>query len=134
MDAFKPKDFDMEKFPYIFLRFTDSVRFLNMATRKFTTFAKFPLSPVPEHYPMGSTMSVHRKEETENAYNLYTMIEIVQEKAGKRVSETKLIKLHFDTLVLETKEKEHAMEGREILSTKTEIVIRPIILNEVNLD
>ena len=62
------------------------------------------------------------------------MGEFVKENQGKKSQCTKLLKLQFDSIVLKTKEKEQASEGREILDNKTEIVIRPIILNEVNLD
>ena len=62
------------------------------------------------------------------------MGEFVQENLGRKTQCTKLVKLQFDSIVLDTKEKEQALEGREMLENKTEIVIRPIILNEVNLD
>ena len=132
----------MVKAPYIFLRFNDSVRVLNLQTKRYTTLVKFPLSPVSIKYPMGSSLFVHRGDDQNpnSNWHLFTMGEFIRQSQGgqqaqnRRSQCTKLLKLHFDSTYLRTKEQEQAMEGRETLENNTEIVIRPIILNEVNLD
>ena len=104
VDAFRPLDFDMVKCPYIFFRFNDSVRVLNMATKRYTTLAKVPLSPVPVKYPMGSSLFVHRKDDRNpnSNFQLFTMAEFIredqsgQQSQSKRNQCTKLLKLHFD--------------------------------------
>lgn len=95
----------MENQPYIFFRFSDSVRALNMQTKRFVSLMKMNLSPAMPQYPMGSSLFVYRKDDQNPSsnYNLFTMGEFANQNLSIC---TKLLKLHFDNAYLSTKELE----------------------------
>ena len=76
-----PSDFDMTNSPYIFLRFNDSVRALNMQTKRYVTLVRVPLSPAAVKYPSGSSLYVQRKDNNNphSNYHLFTMGEFLSQ-------------------------------------------------------
>ena len=52
IDVSVPPEFSFEKAPLVFLRFSDGIKVLNMATRNLTEIAKAPLTQLPYRHPV----------------------------------------------------------------------------------
>ena len=59
IDVCVPSEFSMDIAPFVFLRFTDGVKVLNMVTRNLTEIAKAPLTKLPYTHANEQTLIVN---------------------------------------------------------------------------